>query len=63
MKRWAAGVQRTGQPTCMQREEMARMPLYWSSGSVSIAGLRFRTYRRVLPDSPEPSWTVTTLVT
>ncbi len=39
------------------------MRLYWSSGSVSIDGLRLRTYTSVLPDSPAPGSTEITRVT
>ncbi len=41
-KDWEAAVKRTGQPTCMHRVETAMYWLYWSAGSVSMAGLRLR---------------------
>ncbi len=47
----------------MQREESATNWLYWSSGSVSIAGLRLRMYAIDLPASPIPCTIVITLTT
>ena len=63
MKRWAADTQRTGQPRCMHREDSAIQWFHWSSGSVSIAGLRVRTYAIDLPASPIPGTITITLTT
>src|SRR5579884_992527 len=46
----------------MQREDSATNWLNWSSGSVSMFGLRLRTYAIVLPASPIPGVIVITLV-
>src|SRR5438445_7570912 len=46
----------------MQREDSSTKWLYWSSGSLSIDGLRARIYAIVLPASPMPGVIVMTLV-
>ena len=46
----------------MQRDESAMKWLYWSSGSVSIAGSRERTYAIDLPASPIPGTSTITFV-
>ena len=60
MKRSAASTQRTGQPTCAQRLEIAMNFVSRSEGSVSIAGLNLRMYTVVLPASPIPGVSVMT---
>ena len=62
MKRWAAGVKRTGQPRCMHLEDSATNWLYWSAFSVSIDGSRVRTYAIVRPTSPTPGVIVNVIV-